>query len=79
MKNLLGKLDSAYAAKQQVINSHGSYYYTASVPYKHKFKTGLFKITWKTETRYRDETRFNQVTYNRALTEADHEIEKCKV
>jgi hypothetical protein len=79
MKNLLDSLDHAYVAKHHILVNVAAYHYVAQVPYTHKFKVscgGWLKTGWvhKTETRYRDELRFDTDRYNRDVARADQNI-----
>lgn len=73
--NLFKKFDESTVYLQNTIDqrnniwyNRGSYNYIAQVSYTHKFKVsggGIFtKWVHKTETRYRQETRFNQQSYD---------------
>lgn len=82
MKNLIDNLDQAYGRKNAIIANQGAYNYVAKVPYEHKFKVswGWFKTSWvwDSETRYRDELRFDSDRYNRDVARVDQDIAACR-
>ena len=67
-------LTDAQKKVNDINNARGSYNYVISVPYTHKFKVACggwlkTKWVWKTETRYRNEIRFDQERFDRDLAE----------
>ena len=73
---------NAVAQINTIHASRGSYNYWVSVPYLHKCKVscGWFKTNWvwRTETRHRDEQRFDQGRFDGDLSAGHHNLSQAQ-
>ncbi len=76
-------LTDAQKKVNDVNNARGSYNYVVTVPYTHKCKVSCggwlkTKWVWKTETRHRNEIRFDQGRFDRDLAEPNKKLTQAK-
>ena len=69
-------IQHAIGERNSIQENINSYYRIVQIPYKHKFKTGIGGFTWKTETRYRDEQRFDEDRFNNDMAGANARIQE---
>lgn len=66
----------AIGQRNSIQDNINSYYRIVQIPYTHKFKTGIGGFTWKKETRYRDEQRFDEERFNNDMAGANARIQE---